>query len=88
MTLSATVVTVATTETALVSADASGTATISNRSADTSIFLGPAGVTTANGVELKFDETITIPITDADGVLNGIVAASTEPCHVLLTASG
>ena len=87
MTLTATVVTVADSATALVAADASGTATIWNRSADTSIFLGPAGVTTANGFELKFGETISIPITNADAVLNAIVAADTEPCHVLLTAS-
>lgn len=49
-----------------------------------SVFLGPSTVTTANGYELAVDEVVDVAL-GAGEELFGIVAASTEPVHVLVT---
>lgn len=62
----------------------SGTArrvVIHNRSADTSVFIGGVDVTTSEGFELKFGERLELSL--PTGGLYGIVAADTEPVHVL-----
>ena len=49
-----------------------------------SVFLGPSGVTTANGTELKPGANISLDIR-GDGAIYGIVASGTNRVDVLAT---
>lgn len=79
-------VTCATTATLVYTAPAAGTGRVlvRNTSPDTAVFLGPAGVTTANGFSLAFGDAVGIDLSYGD-TLYCIVAAGTQP---LATISG
>ena len=79
-------VTCATTATLVYTAPASnlGRVLVRNTSADTSVFLGPSTVTTANGFELAFGDSLGINLGFGD-TLYCRVAAGTQP---VVTISG
>lgn len=80
-------VTVSTTATAVIAAGSSGSFLVINRGS-TSVFFGDSAVTTSDGVEVETGESFPVVVTgskELDDGLFGIVAAGTEPVHVLRT---
>lgn len=83
-TVTATRVTVATTQTLIYTGAAGGSTVLLRNPGTVSVYLGPTGVLTTTGFELAAGDAITIAMGPNDP-LYGIVASGTNIVHVLET---
>lgn len=81
-------VSVATTATALHASDADGQSLLVSNVGAATVYLGPAGVTTATGLPLAAGASVSINSLVGGEVLYGIVAASTNEVRVLRQGVG
>lgn len=82
MSVQADQVTVGTSATSVIAAGVAGLRAVVRNAGSTSVFLGPAGVTTTTGYELAAGDSVEVPV-NGGGEVFGVVATGTEPVHVL-----
>lgn len=83
MTVAASVISAATTATALHTADADGAEVALHNSGSATVFVGPSDLTTSTGFPLAAGATVSMRLSPAEAIY-GIVASGTEDVSVLV----